>query len=119
MARYSFEVEAAVVEQKLRFDSESSFEFYLNQLDWRYEPYKVLSKEKINGHWYVVIRKRYGEYPFLGEADPNKWAEKMRKINAASDPEEEERRKCYWETAAPNSTCFSCKFYQRCWIIDE
>lgn len=70
MARRSWEIQQAVVEQEIRFPSESEFESFLRKLDYNYEPYKVVSKNFDNGALYVIIRRRYLEYDFLGETDP-------------------------------------------------
>lgn len=70
MARRGCVIERAVVEQELRFDREEYLNDYLHKLDYYDEPYKIVSKTVRNGYLYVIIRKRYGEYPFLGERDP-------------------------------------------------
>lgn len=75
MARRGCVIERAVVEQELRFDREDYLNDYLHKLDYYDEPYKIVSKTVRNGYLYVVIRKRYGEYPFLGETDPSSLSE--------------------------------------------
>ena len=70
MAKHSWEIQQAVVEQEIRFPRESVFEDFLRKLDLNYEPYKVVSKNYDNGALYVIIRRRYLEYDFLGETDP-------------------------------------------------
>ena len=71
MARKGCVIERAVVEQELRFEREEYLTDYLYKLDYYDEPYKIVSKIVRNGYLYVVIRKRYGEYPFLGDIDPS------------------------------------------------
>lgn len=79
MARRGCVITKAVVEQEIRFDNEFYFKEFLHKLDYYEEPYKVVSKSYCNGSLFVVIRKRYGEYPFLGDTDPstlsNLWKE--------------------------------------------
>lgn len=70
MARFTWEVQSAVVEQEIRFRDETHLHEFLRKLDYKYEPYKVVSKRFDNGNLYVIIRRRYLEYDFLGETDP-------------------------------------------------
>ena len=70
MGRHDWSVHAAVVEEEIFFKSKSAFEGYLFNMDLKKEPYKVVSeREGEFGGYFVVMRKRYGEYPFLGEPD--------------------------------------------------
>lgn len=74
MARRGCVITKAVVEQELRFDSEFYFNEFIHKLDYYEEPYKIVSKTYHQGSLFVVIRKRYGEYPFLGDTDPSSLA---------------------------------------------
>ena len=69
MARRGSVIAKAVVEQEIHFDSEYYFEDFIRKLDYYEEPYKIVSKTYSQGSLVVVIRKRYGEYPFLGDTD--------------------------------------------------
>lgn len=80
MSKHPWVVEAAVVEQKIRFPNERALDEYLRKLDWNYEPYKIISKEKANGYVVVIMRKRYCEYVFLGDPDPCRLSESMMQI---------------------------------------
>ncbi len=71
MARRGSVIAKAVVEQEIHFDSEYYFEDFIHKLDYYEEPYKIVSKTHSQGRLVVVIRKRYGEYPFLGDTDPS------------------------------------------------
>lgn len=80
MARRGCVITKAVIEQEIRFDGESDFERFIHKLDYYEEPYKVVSKTYREGYLFVVIRKRYGEYPFLGDADPSTLSELYKDI---------------------------------------
>lgn len=69
MGKYTWEVRRAVVEEEIIFPSECHFQNYLLQLAIREEPYTIVSERKENGRYIVVMRKRYGEYDFLGTPD--------------------------------------------------
>lgn len=84
MARRGSVILSAVVEQQIQFDNESSFNEFLYQLDYYEEPYKVVNKTYIDGYLVVVIRKRYGEYPFLGDIDPSTLSETSKMIRDMS-----------------------------------
>ena len=71
MARRGSVITKAVVEQEIYFEHESYFKRFIQQLDYYEEPYKIVSKTYTNGYLVVVIRKRYGQYPFLGDIDPS------------------------------------------------
>ena len=96
MGRHHWSVHAAVVEQEIFFSSKDGFNAYLFSLDVNKEPYKVVSERTDEfGGYVAVIRKRYGEYPFLGEtdtstADPEivaRWQqEKARRKKELEDP---------------------------------
>ena len=80
MARRGSVITKAVIEQEICFINESYFNEFLHKLDYYAEPYKVVSKTYKEGHLYVVIRKRYGEYPFLGDRDPSTLSESYREF---------------------------------------
>ena len=84
MSRSGSVIIKAVVEQEIRFDSEFYFDQYLRKLDYYEEPYKVVSKTFREGRLFVVIRKRYGEYPFLGDVDPYTISEESIKMRDES-----------------------------------
>lgn len=71
MAKYEWEVRRAVVEEEIVFPSKEAYRSYLRSLDVRDEPYKVVGESIDGGCYVVVMRKRYGEYAFLGECDPS------------------------------------------------
>ena len=85
-------ISSAVVEQKIRFRSDEGIDSYLASLEMDDEPYKVVDRYIEGGWHYLVIRKRYGKYPFLGEKDPVSHltpAQKRRKKEAAKRKKEQ------------------------------
>lgn len=84
MARRGSVIRKAVIEQEIQFDSEHYFNQFLYNLDYYEEPYKVVSKTYREGKLVVIIRKRYGEYPFLGDIDPSSLSEGSRKLRDIS-----------------------------------
>ena len=71
MGKYEWEVSRAVVEEEIVFPNERAYRSYLRSLDIRDEPYTVVSENVAPDRpgYVVVMRKRYGEYAFLGERD--------------------------------------------------
>ena len=84
MARRGCIITKAVVEQEICFDSEFYFNEFLHKLDYYEEPYKVVNKSYCDGKLVVVIRKRYGEYPFLGDTDPSTLSDFWKEIRDTS-----------------------------------
>ena len=67
--RYHWSIRNAVVEEEIVFDSKAGFQNYLFNMTLREEPYTVVSEREELGQYVVVMRKRYGEYGFLGTPD--------------------------------------------------
>ena len=70
MSKHSFSVRRAAVEEEMSFPSKGTFEGYCLNMDFKQEPYNIVSVSyEADGRCIVVMRKRYGEYPFLGDPD--------------------------------------------------
>ena len=70
MGKYHFSVRRAVVEEEMSFSSKDSFDCYCLNMDLKGEPYNIVNvSHEPDGRCIVIMRKRYGEYPFLGEPD--------------------------------------------------
>ena len=56
---------AACIDQWLEFDSEESFQKYIEDLEFKKQWYRVLSKECENGYILIRIQKQYNKHKFI------------------------------------------------------